>query len=155
MFHLLPPVLYSVFYKDTSVYCVTDRAIDQSNVPKTKNSMYKILFILLLGCLATACMNSSYIDRPDQYFNLLGESKAFENFVNQLEPKETPQLSNQFWNDEFPKLDFYDQSLIFPQNGIEMLLKNKKIVSIKLYLPDQAVSFANYKGHKLPPRSFQ
>lgn len=115
--------------------------------------MYKILFILLLGCLVTACMNSSYIDHPDQYFNLLGEStesKAFENFVNQLEPKETPQLSNQFWNDEFPKLDFYDQSLMFPQNGIEMLLKNKKIVSIKLYLPDQAVSFANYKGHKLP-----
>nr|ESK38000.1 hypothetical protein F987_03331 [Acinetobacter gyllenbergii NIPH 230] len=115
--------------------------------------MYKIILILFLCGLSTACMNAKYIDDPDQYFDLLGEtteSKNFERFVHQLEPKEMPQLSNQFWNDEFPKLDFYDQSLMFPQNGIEMLLKNKKIVSIKLYLPDQEVSFANYKGRKLP-----
>lgn len=98
-------------------------------------------------------MNTKYIAHPDQYFDLLGEStasKAFENFVNQLEPKEMPQLTNQFWNEEFPKLDFYDQSLMFPLNGIEMLLKNKKIVSIKLYLPDPEITFANYKGHQLP-----
>ena len=58
--------------------------------------------------------NAKYIDDPDQYFDLLGEtteSKKFELFVHQLEPKEMPQLSNQFWNDEFPKLDFYENVL--------------------------------------------
>ncbi|EPG8191270.1 hypothetical protein LF361_001994, partial [Acinetobacter baumannii] len=75
---------------------------------------------------------SKYSENPNKYFELLGtstQSKSFEAFVNQLEVKEIPEITDQFWNEEFPKLDFYDQSLMLPQNGIEILLKNKKIVS--------------------------
>lgn len=113
----------------------------------------RIFFIWFFLMILTGCSSSKYSENPNKYFELLGistQSKSFEAFVNQLEVKEIPEITDQFWNEEFPKLDFYDQSLMLPQNGIEMLLKNKKIVSIKLYLPDQDVSFANYKGHKLP-----
>ena len=113
----------------------------------------RIFFIWLFLMVLTGCSSLKYSENPNKYFELLGtsiESKSFGAFMNQLEVKEVPEITDQFGNEEFPKLDFYDQSLMLSQNGIEMLLKNKKIVLIKLYLPDQEVSFANYKGYKLP-----
>ena len=113
----------------------------------------RIFFFWFFSIVLTGCSSSNYRENPNKYFELLGvsiQSKKFETFVNQLEVKERPEITDQFGNEEFPKLDFYDQSLMLPQNGIEMLLKNKRIISIKLYLPDQEISFANYKGDKLP-----
>lgn len=92
----------------------------------------RIFFIWFFLMILTGCSSSKYSENPNKYLELLGtstQSKSFEAFVNQLEVKEIPEITDQFWNEEFPKLDFYDQSLMLPQNGIEMLLKNKKIVS--------------------------